>query len=325
MTQKKHSPEFEAALEIVMGPILRPMLDVILKNVENVESKILNAPRTYRRRMIRDLENAGQRMSIDADPEEYRRSLSILIREAILHSPDMLQQTAQRGLAEYQSKFSTLPEHQAFDALANAAERVAPKEFEAALKKIDQEEIDHKMTLAAALLEHAANLKEELRAEYAIHATKRVSELLYQPFLRTVLRLFCAAEKKDPLDFYEMPYGQVLNQLKAWHFLIKYPKLLDEDAVLFRNAEAHEHWDYFDDTDEVEVWDQSKNKGKKKIEKRKRLSVDVLLERANRMAIVSGAMFPGYIRARYFMIFDRFADPLRKAIADLLSSDSQPT
>jgi hypothetical protein len=101
-----------------------------------------------------------------------------------------------------------------------------------------------------------------------------------------------------------MDYGQVLNMLRNWHFSKEYPSLLEEDAVLLRNAEAHEHWDYFFETDEVEVWDRNSVK-------RKRLTVDALLHRAHSMTTVAGAMFPAYIRARYFMTFDQLAEPFR--------------
>lgn len=316
MAQGMQSPEFEALLEKVMGPFLRPMLDVLVNSLEDVESKILNAPRTYRRKLVRDLENAGKKITIDADPEEYGRSIMALLHEMLLRGPDMLQQSARRGLADFRSRFLTLPEYHVFNALANDAEAIAPKEFEAAFKKIDQDLTAQKLALAGILLAHASKLEGELRAEYAIHAAKRASELLYQPFVRTLLRLFCAVEKKKPLDFYGIKYGQALNILRDWHFPKKYPNLLDLDAVMLRNAEAHEHWDYFFETDEVEVWDQN-------TEKRKQFTVDKLLQRAHNMANIAGAMFPGYIRARYFMIFDKLADPLREVLSDLVGSDSK--
>ena len=309
MAQKNHPPQSEEAIATVMEP-LWPIVEAALRGVENSD-QILTAARTYRRTIARDMADAAKRTDIKSDSEKYWNAFLKVLPEALLHAPDMFEQSAQRISADFDSRFSAMPEYHALHKLVTTAEHISPKECESALK-INQEEIFHKSALAGMLLSQVSNHSGELRAEYTIHATKRASELVYQPFMRVILHLFCVVKSKTALKFYEINYGQVLNVLKQWSFLEEYPNFLDEDAVLFRNAEAHEHWDYFSETDEMEVWD-------KNTEKRKRLTVENLLHRASGMVKVAGMMFPHYIQMRNCLALANLAEPLRKVLPHLLN------
>jgi len=311
------SPEFEAAQEMVMGPF-KPLLEALARAAVNLGSEALSAPRTYRRKLLREIEGAAKKIEIKVAPEEYQRAIAILFREGRSHGPEILRRGMRRALLEFKEQFSKLPEYHSLQALAKAAEAVSAKsakECQDALSKIDHETTNQKMLLAVALLNHANKTPPgELRAEYAMHATKRVSELLYKPYMRTLLLMFILAKQQNVKDVHKMDYGSLFQELRKRSFLETYPSLLDEDAVFFRNAEAHEQWDYLYETDQIEAWD--KHKKHKKL-----ISVTELLERTSHMAGVAGSLFPGYIRAREFVSLDNIVGPLWEALADLIGSE----
>lgn len=109
MAQEKPYPEFEAAMETVTRPFLRPMLDALIKSLDNAESKILNAPQTYRRKLMSDLENAKKKITITADPEEYGRSAQVLLREALWHPPRYVAVVRTKGISGISVSFLDTP------------------------------------------------------------------------------------------------------------------------------------------------------------------------------------------------------------------------
>lgn len=209
-----------------------------------------------------------------------------------------------------------MPAYKSLDALVNTAERVSFEECAIALREMRHDKVDGKAQISYSLLHHAETCTGELRAEYAMHATKRISELLYQPYVRMLHRLFRVTKKSNIANLDQLRYGVVFKELLCQEFLSNYPDLLDQDAVLIRNAEAHERWDYLPNSDEVEVSDRNVPS--------KRLPVNDLIDRASQMLYIAGHMLPEYEHYRLCSNF-QMSDDIRDFLydlADLLHSDS---
>ena len=109
------------------------------------------------------------------------------------------------------------------------------------------------MLLSLSLLRHVDTLPQgELRAEFAMHAARRTSELLYRPYATVLYKLWGVTRGKE---YDNADYGVVVNNLLAQSFGSAYPALLNARAVLVRNSVAHDNWDYFYDQDAVEMRD----------------------------------------------------------------------
>ena len=119
----------------------------------------------------------------------------------------------------------------------------------------------------------------ETRAREALGALEDVAELLYKPFLRELVRLDVAmkGDASSPADRLGVLVKQAASRLSA------YPGLVDSDAGWLRNAQAHKHFDYDDETDELTLWDDKMPRTK--------FAVQDLLGRVHRMWELSGPTF----------------------------------
>lgn len=311
------SPEFIDAAKTFLEPLL-PAFEAIFQEFESAEENpdAPITPRTHRHHMKKRLEAAFERVKIDTAPEKYLSALMLLLKEALRELPEIHTKTAEKVKNDFVEKFFHLPAYKSLDTLVNSAERVSSEECTIALSQMKYDEVDKKMQIAYSLLHHTETCTGELRAEYAMHAAKRISELLYQPYVRMLHRLFRVTKKSKKTDIAKLSYGAAFKELLSSEFLGKYPDLLDQDAVLIRNAEAHERWDYLPDSDEVEVSDKGTPP--------KRLLVTDLLHRSEEMLYIAGVMLPAYEQFRLFsksQISDDNIEDLHD-LADLLHSDS---
>lgn len=309
--------------------ILSPIFHVYLKIFEADASEILHEPRTYHRRIELDLEEALKRVTF---PDEVPQVLFTMAREALQSTMERAPALARTRLSEFHHQFASTPEFHNFLQLVDGAWSESPTEVVQTFKQFDREKSYNRLTLSGSLLTHAEKQKGELRAEYTIHAAKRVSESLYQPFMRAVLRLFYIANKRvlpDSEDYYTIDYGRVYYYLrgnkkeKGSRFRDIYQNLLYQHAVLIRNAEAHENWDYYFDTDQIEVRNINNTE-------RRRFKTDELLECAWHMLKVSGEMFPKFIEVFWLSVASKsrldlvsdYYDDLLNVLEALTSSDS---
>ena len=295
----KHPPE-TAVLENIFGPIITTFLSTYATN----DSEILHEPRTYHRRIELDFEEAAKRVTFS--PENLQ-VLFTIVRDALPSTLERAPKIARNRLSEFSQQFAGTPEYHSFSQLVDGAWSENPTEVVQTFKQFDRKNSDNRLALAVSLLSHAEKQKGELRAEYTIHAAKRVSESLYQPFMRSLLRLFYIASKRglsDSAEYYKMDYGLIYSHLrgnkkeKGSRFRDIYPNLLYQHAVLIRNAEAHENWDYYFDTDKIEIRDRTNTE-------RIQIKVDELLERSWYMLWISGTMLPKYIEIFWLSIAEK--------------------
>lgn len=306
-----------------------PLAHVLPKIIMEDDSEILQKPRTYHRQIELTFEELAKHITLSADD---LATLFKSTREWIQSIPDRVTSVLNNRLSEFHHQFARTPEFHNFLQLVDGAWIESPTEVVQTFKQFDREKSYNRLTLAGSLLTHAEKQKGELRAEYTIHAAKRVSESLYQPFMRAVLRLFYIANKRvlpGSEDYYTIDYGRVYSHLrgnkreKGSRFRDIYPNLLYQHAVLIRNAEAHENWDYYFDTDQIEVRNINNTE-------RRRFKTDELLECAWHMLKVSGVMFPKFIEVFWLSaasksrlnLVSEYYDDLLNDLEALTSSDS---
>lgn len=268
--------------------ILKPLLDVAIEGLSR-ENALLQ-PRAAEYRQNQDMANA---MASLAPTLEAASSLLAIMQE-VLSNPAMIAEEIDKAYQSQRNvlvgRFSSEPAYLALDEVAMAAASKNQSECRAAIRSIDRHSIDRRFLLSVALLCHAEACAGELRAEYTVHAAGRVSELVYQPFVRTMHRLFCVAGSQSLDNIDRHHYGKVFQELGRLSFWQRFPGALDPDAALIRNAAAHGSWDYLCDTDEVELLDEGKNP------KRLRVSVVELLARAGAFLQAGGVMFPMFVK-----------------------------
>lgn len=273
------------AHDVIMKPLL-PFFEAIDEIFQNISDEALDAPRTFLQKMEQSLNDAGQRVKFDAPPEQVAKSFSDFMLNSIPRIPDMVQGISELLKTKLLAEFATSPAYHSLDKLVRDAANVSLKDCRTALGKIERDKLYKDIHLANAELYGAEKKAGEPRAKAALKAISVISETLYQPYLRTLLRLFRVV-KGIQIDVLPKAYGQVLNELlDKGTFVAAYPHLVDSDAVLARNADAHNRWDYFYKTDEIELRDQSSAP--------KRLSVTEIIERARSMLRLSGRLLPDY-------------------------------
>ena len=261
-------------------------------------------------------------MTFPPNTDDYFKALLIIIRELFIpHLPETIraiQKSSESNATKFLAEFSHLPAYNSLDELTKAAEATSIKESNDVFSLLKTDEIDRNFQIVFSVLHRARSAEGELRAEFAIHAAKKASETLYQPYVRALHRLFRLKNKnRNSANLSALKYGAVFNELLTSTLPAEYPGLLRSNAVLLRNAEAHDNWIYLPDTDEVEVSDISNNGVPSK-----RLSVDELLEQTEEMLIMSAVMLPGYIRLRGYKNLEKlekFVNQIKDILPDLLS------
>lgn len=310
-----------------MKNLLEPMTPALKTGIESVMANLpsaLIAPRTYEHNTKRDLESAFKDGFSNVDPDTFVRSLRDVLITSLPHLPDLLLHQCKLFSDAFLHRFSGSKEYLSLEKLVSDAQSKNQPECDAILKPGDQDALNRAQLTSSSLLYHALHSEGELRAEYAMHCTKRISERLYQPYLRRIHKLVRVStgptppagpsrhkKQKNPPNLDGMDYGAVLNELVTDGIHIKYPGLIDIDSVLLRNAEAHERWDYDPATDEVDVHDLNKSP--------RRFTVDIILEKAQYMYTVSGELFPKYVTYRSMKVWldnsDKICEIWRKQLA----------
>lgn len=305
------SPEFLEAAKIILAPLF-PILKGVVEFWESDSN--LTAPRTRQHNFEKKIEQFLMDIFKDVPQERFKQSILTLLREAFLNLPDHMQQATQRIRTKFHTQFSDLSAYHSLDALTKAAEGVSVQQCGDAFRLLDLNSCGRRFLLASSLIHQAESCEGEARAEATMHATKRISESLYQPYVRMLHRLFNIAANR-PIDrTSKKTYGQIFQELSIPLFIDQYPDLLDINAVLFRNAEAHESWDYLPESDEVEAWDRKAPKT--------RIRVTELFKRASDMAMLSGAMLPEYIKVRIFSNMEEMLNKGRGVWPELIHTDS---
>lgn len=293
-------------------PALKPAIQSIIANLPNA----LIAPRTYEHNVKLDLELALSDGLSNVDPDTLVRMLRDVFATGILHFPDLFLHQCQLFTDAFLQQFSGNQEFQSLENLVTDVESRNQHECNAILKPGDQDELNRDRLTSSSLLHHALHSEGELRAEYSMHCIKRISEKLYQPYVRRIHKLVRVLngppagpvrkkKQKDPPDLEGMPYGTVLNELVAAAFHTKYPGLLDPDAAFIRNAEAHESWDYHPKSDEIELHDKNRPP--------KLFTVLKILEKAQAIYAVSGILFHKYVAYRQFKYWLDNASKIRES------------
>lgn len=301
-----------------------PIFETVIASIEKAEQtdELLASPRTYQHNIKRDISAAANLVTFPSNADDYFKALLIIFREIfILHPQETirtLQRASESNTAEFLAEFSHLPAYNALDELVKAAEAISINESNDIFNLLKTDETDRNFQIVVSVLHRASSAEGELRADVAMQAAKKASEALYQPYVRTLHRLFRLKRNiRSSANLSADTYGEVFNKLLESTFPAEYPGLLRSDAVLVRNAEAHENWNYLPDTDEVEVSSISK-KGVQS----KRLSVDELLALTEEMLRMSAVMLPRYIRLRGYKSLEKLGkviNQIKDILPDLLS------
>jgi len=201
--------------------------------------------------------------------------------------------------------------------IANAA-AVSPQDASRALRNCDRERSACHLILAYSLIGHAKTLQaNELRAEYAAHAVRRASELLYRRYVEMLYLLWGAAQAKS----YDLAdYGCIFATLLKSDFVTLYPALLDPRAVTVRNSVAHDDWDYISFSDEILLRDKKKDNQK---EDTVTISVDALLALAEGYAHLGGCLLPDVVAMQILESACTHIQRLESIWASVISDDAE--
>lgn len=317
-----YSPQFLAAAKVMFEPLMSIIVAAI-RAIEKIDQSddVLISPRTNRHNMQRDIGAAADNVKIPSDPDDYFNAVIIVFCELfILRLPETIQdmqKVLESKSADFLAKFSGHPAYNSLLTLEKSAGTKSANECNEAFKILNIEKTDYNLQIVYGTLHRARAADCEQRAEYAIQAAKKTSEMLYQPYVRVLHWLFrISNNNKNNANLGKMKYGAIYKELLESSFPTDYPGLLQPNAVLIRNAEAHENWDYLPDSNEVELSDDAVAP--------MRFSVDELLARTEEMLLLSGVMLPGYIPLRGIKNLEKianFAEGIKSILPDLINSD----
>jgi hypothetical protein len=305
------SARLAQAMITFMEPLL-PALEIALKSIDDPARA--TEPRTQAAALTRRMEDAFETTKPHIDTAKFFEAFLLVTHGAFKDFPLEARRTEQRYRKAFLAQFGSSPAYQALQQLTAAAESASQGDCNATLSLIDEVDIARKSELAFSLLHPLDSLTGETRAEQAMRAWKRVSETLYQPYVRVLHSLFRILQGTYKSTIAKMKYGSVHDELLNASFASLYGMLLEPDAVLVRNAEAHERWDYHPAPDEVEVHDSNKPP--------KRISVSDLIRRTDSMITLSAVMLPGHLRLRKLSATAAYCKRIGNAWSDLFSTDS---
>jgi hypothetical protein len=101
------------------------------------------------------------------------------------------------------------------------------------------------------VINHAKSARGEIRARDLVRATREVSEMLYDPYVRF---LWFLCNVIDGRRRQAPKFGAMITFLATR--LVGYPGLVEPNAGWLRNAASHAHWSFVPDKDAVWMWDE---------------------------------------------------------------------
>jgi hypothetical protein len=279
---KTESPQLKEALDRWVE-MLEPAVKAMFESIDVLPNAIIE-PRTYLHNIDKMSDQAGERIEINNSKLSYD-NFEELVRDSFSNKEFI--EIAKEIQDKFLQEFGHSPAFASLKKLVWDASCVSGQECFQALKKIDRAKLDKNLLLTESKFHYTNESTGEARAELATQVFKLLSETIYQPFLRTLLRL-CrltkGAQAKQNID--KLEYGNVLNELFGHSFDSMYPYLIVPECVLFRNSEAHVDWDYYPDKDEIEFRDRNKPP--------KRLTVAEVIKLARQMEELAGQLLPKF-------------------------------
>ena len=312
-----------AALNTIIEPLIPAIAALVnaMDKIDKFPDEILAAPRTHRHNLKHEIESSLENAISSINPNKYVNALFVVLLEGVIPKIPEIFSNARYVLNEkalpYLAKFEKTTPYQSLRNLIASAHAVSDKECQTAIRKLDQNETNRRMQNLYSIWLRTHTDEGEQRAESAIMAAARISENLYQPYIRTLHWLFrLARNNQDNASLGKMPYGAVYNELLNSTFQSDYPGLFLRDAVLIRNAEAHGTWEYYPDKNEISVYDGKVSS--------KRFPINELISRTEEMIVLSYELLPGYINIinlEKLHALENVIGEIKNVFPDLVSSD----
>lgn len=296
-----------------LTPVVR-LLPFALKDIRSPE--MMRSPRTTLKKQTRRFDKIFRRLPCKiADGEGLLQAVvTVFVREIFPRIPQQVVDDWRNVVTEARKQDEFVNERTlaSMGMLFDDAIKMYPEGSRKILSAIDTSALDMGVILSTSALravEEATNTED--RAEAVMHVTKRVSEMIYRPYAKALYLLWGATKQTD---YGDADYGAIVNNLvNQASFMTTYPDLLDPDAVLVRNSDAHDTWRYHYENDSVELLDRNKPS--------KTISVDDLLIKCVTMLEIAGVMFPRVIREKQLAPVANWLAGVESIWTELLSAD----
>jgi hypothetical protein len=257
-------------LRLPRVPFFTKLMTDVIRSVTSCD--LVSAPLTGMKKIERDVEATFAAVDQTAFAEDLQR----LMRYFAAH-PEPILKFWSTIAGHHKQQACRDPRYSLLLDVARDASRVSPNLAALVWRPADRDRTLRDQARAAAHVHDASVAKGERRLRQTMSMVVPVIDLVYRPYLMKLVELDSALN--EPTSRPDPALGNLVPQAYK-----RFPRLVDPEAALYRNAAAHSNWADYDDTaDTVAIWDDHHD--------RRVVAVEALLEKVAGMWLLGGPTF----------------------------------